>query len=67
MVKDYKYLAIHIDNRLNWKTVTTAVYKRGISRRSFLRKLRSIVENVKCQAHLVCSKVLEIYQSVVTP
>ncbi len=46
-----------IDNRLDWKPTTEAVYKKGMSRLYFLRKLRSFN---------VCSKMLEIfYQSVV--
>ena len=54
---DYKYLGVHIDNRLDWKTNTEAVYKKGMSRLYFLRRLRSFN---------VCSKMLEIfYQSVV--
>ena len=56
-VEDYKFLGVHLDNRLNWKTNTEAVYKKGMSRLYFLRKLRSFN---------VCSKMLEIfYQSVV--
>ena len=57
VVEDYKYLGVHIDNGLNWKANTEAVYKKGMSRLYFLRKLRSFN---------VCSKMLEIfYQSVV--
>ncbi|MPV02341.1 DUF1891 domain-containing protein [Escherichia coli] len=57
MVEDYKYLGVSIDNRLNWKTNINAVYRKGMSRLFFLRKLRSV--------H-VCSKMLEMfYQSVV--
>ena len=56
-VEDYKYLAVVIDNRLDWKSNTEAVYMKGMSRFYFLRKLRSFT---------VCSKMLEIfYQSVV--
>ena len=56
-VEDYKYLGVHIDNGLKWKTNIDAVYKKGMSRLYFLRKLRSFN---------VCSKMLEIfYQSVV--
>ena len=47
-----------IDNRLDWKSNTEAVYKKGMSRLYFLRKLRSFE---------VCTKMLEIfYQSVVS-
>jgi len=57
-VEDYKYLGVVIDNRLDWKSNTEAVYKKGMSRLYFLRKLRSFN---------VCSKMLEIfYQSVVS-
>jgi len=56
MVEEYKFLGVSIDNRLNWKANINAVYKKGMSRLIFLRKLRSFV---------VCSKMLEIfYQSV---
>uniref|UniRef100_A0A3Q3FR50 Centrosomal protein 78 n=1 Tax=Labrus bergylta TaxID=56723 RepID=A0A3Q3FR50_9LABR len=57
VVEEYKYLVVNIDDRLNWKANTQAVYKKGMSRLYFLRKLRSFN---------VCSKMLEIfYQSVV--
>ena len=41
MVDDYKYLGMHIESKLNWRTNTEAVYKKGKSRPYFLRKLRS--------------------------
>ncbi|KAL3048234.1 hypothetical protein OYC64_006918 [Pagothenia borchgrevinki] len=57
VVEVYKYLGVHLDNGLNWRINTDAVYKKGMSRLYFLRKLRSFN---------VCSKMLEIfYQSVV--
>ncbi|XP_068566954.1 uncharacterized protein [Cebidichthys violaceus] len=57
MVEEYKYLCVSIDNRLSWKANINAVYKKGMSRLFFLRKLRSFN---------VCSKMLEMfYQSVV--
>ena len=57
MVDDYKYHGVHIDNKLDWKTNTKAVYKKGMSRLFFLRKLRSFN---------VCSRMLGLfYQSVV--
>ena len=31
-VLDYKYLSVHIDTRLNWKTNIEAAYKKGKSR-----------------------------------
>ncbi|KAI3360343.1 hypothetical protein L3Q82_014660 [Scortum barcoo] len=41
-VEDYKYLGVVIDNRLDWKSNhTEAVYKKGMSRLYFLRRLRS--------------------------
>ena len=56
-VEDYRFLGVVIDTRLDWKSNTKAVYKKGMSRLCFLRKLRSFN---------VCSKMLEIfYQSVV--
>ena len=56
-VEDYKYLGVTINHRLDWRSNTEAVYKKGMSRLYFLRKLRSFN---------VCSKMLEIfYQSVV--
>ena len=58
VVEDYRYLGEVIVNRLEWKANTKAVYKKGMSRLYFLRKLRSFS---------VCSKMLEIFhQSVVT-
>ena len=39
MVEEYKYLGVSIDNRLNWKTNINAVYKKGMRRLFFLRKL----------------------------
>ena len=57
-VEDYRYLGVVIDNRLDWKSNTEAVYKKGMSRLYFLRKLISFE---------VCTKMLEIfYQSVVS-
>ncbi|KAI3355744.1 hypothetical protein L3Q82_004212 [Scortum barcoo] len=56
-VEDYKYLGVVIDNRLDCKSNTEAVYKKGMSRLYFLRRLRSFN---------VGSRMLEIfYQSVV--
>ena len=58
-VEDYIYLGVVIDNRLDLKSNTAyeAVYKKGMSRLYFLRKLRSLN---------LCSKMLEIfYQSFV--
>lgn len=52
LVEDYKYLGMHIDNKLNWKTNIEAVYKKRMSRLHFLMKLRSFV---------VCSRMLDIF------
>ncbi|XP_047440825.1 alpha-1,3-mannosyl-glycoprotein 4-beta-N-acetylglucosaminyltransferase A-like isoform X2 [Mugil cephalus] len=39
VVEEYKYLGVTIDNRLNWRTNSTAVYKKACNRFYFLRKL----------------------------
>ncbi|KAK0143583.1 putative RNA-directed DNA polymerase from transposon X-element [Merluccius polli] len=58
VVTTYKYLGIHLDNKLDWSANTDALYRKGQSRLYFLRRLRSFN---------VCSKLLWIfYQSVVT-
>ncbi|KAI4903673.1 hypothetical protein NFI96_008971 [Prochilodus magdalenae] len=57
VVGTYKYLGVHLDNKLDWSSNTSAVFKRGQSRLYFLRKLRSFG---------VCTKPLwTFYQSVV--
>jgi hypothetical protein len=57
MVGSYKFLGVHMDNRLEWAGNTGALYKKGQSRLYFLRRLRSFN---------VCSKLLHtFYQSVV--
>ena len=57
VVEGYRYLGDHLDNRLDWKCITEAVYRKGKSRLYFLRKQRSFN---------VCSKMLHIfYESVV--
>ena len=57
VVESYKYLGVHMNNKLDWKQQTEAVYNKGQSRLYFLRKLRSFN---------VCSKMLcMFYQSVV--
>ena len=35
MVEDYRYLGVTINNRLEWKSNTEAVYKKGVSRLPF--------------------------------
>ena len=52
VVEDYKYICVTINHRLDWRSNTEAVYKKGTSRLYFLRKLRSFN---------VCSKMLEIF------
>ena len=57
MVTTYKYLGVHLDNKLDWSVNTDALYKKGQSRLFFLRKLRSLN---------ICNKMLQMfYQSVV--
>ena len=41
VVSTYKYLGVHLDNKLDWSANTDAVYKKGQSRLYFLRRLRS--------------------------
>ncbi|KAI9999481.1 hypothetical protein NQD34_018495 [Periophthalmus magnuspinnatus] len=41
VVQSYKYLGVHLDNKLNRSAHTTAAYKTGQSRLFFLRKLKS--------------------------
>ncbi|KAI4902472.1 hypothetical protein NFI96_003096 [Prochilodus magdalenae] len=56
-VEDYKYLGVHIDNKLDWAKNTDALYKKGQSRLYFLRRLRSFN---------ICRTMLRIfYESVV--
>lgn len=56
VVEDYKYLVVHLDNRLNWGPTLTP-YTRRVWANYFQRRLRSFC---------ACSKVLEIFsQSVV--
>ena len=43
-MEDYKYLGVHIDRKLNWRTNTEAAYKKEMSRLDFLRRLRSFGE-----------------------
>ena len=41
MVDKYKYLGVTLDNKLDWYDNTEAIYKKGLSRLYFLRRLRS--------------------------
>ena len=57
VVNNYKYLGVHMDNKLDWSANIDAIYRKGQSRLYFLRRLRSFN---------VCSKLLRMfYQSVV--
>lgn len=40
-VDSYKYLGVHLNNKLDWTTNTDALYKKGQSRLHLLRRLRS--------------------------
>ena len=41
MVRSYKYLGVHLDDKMDWTINSDALYKKGQSRLYFLRKLRS--------------------------
>ena len=41
IVQSYKYLGVHLDRKLDWKTNTDSVFKKAQSRLFHLRKLRS--------------------------
>lgn len=41
IVPSYKYLRVHIDNKLDWSPHMNAVYKKGQSKFYFLRRLKS--------------------------
>ena len=57
MVPAYRYLGVTLDNKLDWSTNTKAIYKKGLSRLYFIRRLRSLN---------VCNKMLQMFcQSVV--
>src|SRR4029434_237772 len=57
VVNTYKYLGVHLDSKLDWSANIDAIYKKGLSRLYFLRRLRSFN---------VCNKLLRMfYQSVV--
>lgn len=42
IVESYKYLGVHLDNKLKWKDNTGVLLKKAESRLFFLRKLRSL-------------------------
>ncbi|XP_051811082.1 ATPase family AAA domain-containing protein 2-like isoform X2 [Acanthochromis polyacanthus] len=57
VVTSYKYLGVHLDNKLDWSKNVDFIYKKGQSRLFCLRRLRSLD---------ICSKMLQMfYQSVV--
>ena len=56
VVMERKYLGIHLDNILDWRCNTDAVYKKGQSKLSLSRKLRSFS---------VCNNMYIFYESVV--
>ncbi|XP_051278345.1 uncharacterized protein LOC127375945 [Dicentrarchus labrax] len=57
LVQTYKYLGVHLDDRLDWTANTDALCRRGQSRLYFLRRLASFN---------ICKKLLQIfYQTVV--
>ncbi|KAI4884870.1 hypothetical protein NFI96_029910, partial [Prochilodus magdalenae] len=41
IVRSYKYLGVHLNNKLDWTDNTPALYKKGQSRLHLLRRLRS--------------------------
>ncbi|KAI4899630.1 hypothetical protein NFI96_014632 [Prochilodus magdalenae] len=57
VVRSYRYLGVHLDERLDWSVNTDIVYKKAQSRLYFLRRLGSFG---------ICQKLLLMfYQSVV--
>ena len=57
IVEEYKYLGVYLDHKLDWTRNTEAVYKKGLSRLYFLRRLRSFN---------ICRTMLRMfYESVV--
>lgn len=52
MATSYKYLGVQLDLRLEWSNNTDAVYKKGLSRLYFLRRLRFFN---------VCSRMLHMF------
>lgn len=57
IVQNYKYLGVHLDNKLDWTLNTDALYRRGQCQLFFFRRLRYFD---------VCSEMLQTFnQSVV--
>ncbi|KAI4885627.1 hypothetical protein NFI96_005524 [Prochilodus magdalenae] len=58
MVRTYRYLRLHLDERLDWSANTDILYRKGQSRLYFLRRLGSFN---------ICRKLLQMfYQTVVS-
>ncbi|KAI4878622.1 hypothetical protein NFI96_001779, partial [Prochilodus magdalenae] len=58
MVRTYRYLGLHLDERLDWSANTDILYRKGQSRLYFLRRLGSFN---------ICRKLLQMfYQTVVS-
>ncbi|KAI4898474.1 hypothetical protein NFI96_008605, partial [Prochilodus magdalenae] len=58
MVRTYRYLGLHLDERLDWSANTDILYRKGRSRLYFLRRLGSFN---------ICRKLLQMfYQTVVS-
>src|SRR4029434_10645759 len=55
VLNTYKYLGVHLDNKLDWSANIDAIYKNVQSRLYFLRRLRSFN---------VCNKLLLFYAEV---
>ena len=56
IVQTYMYLGVHLDNKLEWSTNNEVVYKKGLSRLYFLRRLRSF--SVCKRMLLTCIRLL---------
>jgi len=57
VVNSYKFLGVHLNNKLDWSDNTDALFRKGQSKLFFLRRLRSFN---------VCTKLLQMFhQSVV--
>ncbi|KAK5904468.1 hypothetical protein CesoFtcFv8_006028 [Champsocephalus esox] len=57
VVNSYKFLGVHLNNKLDWSDNTDALFRKGQSKLFFLRMLRSFN---------VCTRLLQMfYQSVV--
>lgn len=57
-VKANKYLGIQLDGKLEWSTNTEVIYKKGLSQRYFLRKLRSFNEILHMYYQAVVASII---------